>query len=177
VDTGFLIADGVQTIGLEFIATCGPLSVRAEGAVAVVSDAASVYPAAAFGTPRGNPVFWGGYVQVSYFLTGEHWGYDRRFAVYDRPRVSENAVLVCGEDGRCHYGWGAWDLAYRYSYVDLDANGINGGKLGEHTVGVTWYLADNFHIQANYLNVFRDVVSPAHAGTVHGFGMQAQWYF
>ena len=177
VDTGYLLAEDVQTISPEFMTTWGPLNVRAEAAFAFVYDARSIYPAAAFNRPRGDPIFWGGYVQASYFLTGEHWGYDRRFGVYDRPKVNENAFLVRGEDGRFHCGTGAWEVAYRFSYLDLNDNGINGGQLAQHTLGINWYLNDNFRIQANYLNVQRNVAAPANSGTVHGFGMQAQFYF
>jgi phosphate-selective porin OprO/OprP len=177
VDTGFLLGRNVQTISPEFMTTWGPLNVRVEAAWAVVDDARSIYPPAAFGVARGDPTFWGGFVQASYFLTGEHWGYDRRFGTYDRPRVNENAILVRGDDGRFHYGCGAWEVAYRFSYVDLNDNGIFGGQMSEHTVGVNWYLNENFRFQANYLNIQRDVPTPADSGTVHGFGVQAQWYF
>lgn len=177
VDTGFLLADNVHTLSPEVLWIWGPFSVQAEGAWAFVDNTASVYPAAALGTPRGTPMFWGGYVQASYFLTGEHRGYDRRFGVFDRPTVSENAFLVRGEDGHCHYGHGAWEIAYRYSYLDLNDNGVNGGQLGQHTVGLNWYFNDNFKVQFNYLNIQRNVAAPANSGTVHGIGMLAQWYF
>ena len=177
VDTGFLLARSVQTVSPEFLWIQGPLSVQAEGAWSFVRDAQSVYPAAALGTPRGNPMFWGGYVETSYFLTGEHRGYDRRMGTFDRPKVAENAFFVRGEDGRFHYGIGAWQLAYRYSYLDLNDNGINGGQLGQHTLGLNWYLNDNLKVQFQYSNIQRNVIDPAVSGTVHGYGMLVQWYF
>jgi phosphate-selective porin OprO/OprP len=177
VDTGFLLAENVQTLGPEFMTTWGPLNFRSEAAFSFVENVRSIYPQAAFNVPRGDPTFWGGYVQVSYFLTGEHWGYDRRFGTYDRPKVNESFFLVRGEDGGFHHGLGAWEIAYRFSYLDLNDNGINGGQLNEHTVGLNWYVNDNFRLQANYLNVQRNVAAPANSGTVHGFGTQVQWYF
>jgi phosphate-selective porin OprO/OprP len=177
VDTGFLMARSVQTLSPEFLWIQGPLSVQAEGAWAFVNDAVSVYPAAALGTPRGNPMFWGCYVETSYFLTGEHRGYDRRMGTFDRPKVDENAFFVRGEDGRFHYGIGAWQLAYRYSYLDLNDTGISGGQLGQHTLGLNWYLNDNLKVQFQYSNIQRNVIDPAVSGTVHGYGMLVQWYF
>ncbi len=177
VDTGFLLSDHVQTVSPEFLGIWGPLSVQAEAAWAFASDVRQVYPAAALGTPRGDTTFWGGYVQASYFLTGEHRGYDRRFGTFDRPKVNENFFLVRGEDGRFHYGLGAWEVAYRFSYLDLNDNGINGGQLNQHTIGLNWYFNDNFKVQANYINIQRNVAEPANSGTVHGFGLLAQWYF
>ncbi|MBL8797723.1 MAG: hypothetical protein JNM56_27745 [Planctomycetia bacterium] len=177
VDTGFLLASDVHTISPEFLLIWGPFSVQAEGAWSYVENAQSVYPAAAFVTPRGNPMFWGSYAQVSYLLTGEHRGYDRRFGTFDRPRVIENFFLTRDADGRPLFGRGAWEVAYRYSYLDLNDNGIDGGQLAQHTVGLNWYFNDNFKVQFNYLNIARNVAAPAVSGTVNGFGMLAQWYY
>jgi phosphate-selective porin OprO/OprP len=177
VDTGFLLGDRVQTISPEFLLICGPWSVQAEAAFAFADNVRSIYPASAFGTPRGDPTFWGAYIQTSYLLTGEHRGYNRRFGTADRIRNNENFFLVRGDDGRFHYGIGAWELAYRYSYLDLNDNGINGGQMNEHTVGLNWYFNDNMKVQFNYLNIQRNVAAPANSGTVHGFGILTQWYF
>jgi phosphate-selective porin OprO/OprP len=175
VDTGFFLADHVQTIDPEFMVTWGPLNFRAEAALAYVDNART--PGNNRLVSRGNPFFWGAYAQVSYFLTGEHWGYDRRQGVYDRPRVLENAFVVQGEDGRIHHGIGAWEVAYRYSFVDLNDAGISGGQMDQHTFGLNWYLNDNTRLMLNYLNIQRNAQSPAVSGTVHGLGLQAQWYF
>jgi phosphate-selective porin OprO/OprP len=177
VDTGFLLTDDVHTVSPEFLWIWGPFSMQAEGAWAFAHDVRSVYPAAALGAPRGTTMFWGGYIQASYFLTGENRGYDRRFGTFDRPKVQENFFLVRGEDGQYHFGLGAWEIGYRYSYLDLNDNGVNGGQLGQHTVGLNWYFNDNFKVQFNYLNINRNVAAPAQSGTAHGFGMLAQWYF
>ncbi|MCE9531525.1 MAG: hypothetical protein K8T89_10450 [Planctomycetes bacterium] len=177
VDTGFLLANNVQTVSPEFLLIWGAFSVQAEAAWAYSSNVRSIYPSSSFGTPRGNTLFWGGYVETSYFLTGENRGYDRRFGTFDRPKVNENAFAVRGDDGKLHYGTGAWQIAYRYSFVDLNDNGVNGGQMGQHTVGVNWYLNDNTKLQFQYSNIQRNVIEPAASGTVHGFGTLLQWYF
>lgn len=177
VSTGFLQANSVQTVSPEFLWIRGPFSVQAEGAFAFVENCRQLYPTADFNTSRGNPMFWGSYIQASYFLTGEHRGYDRRFGMFDRPTVNENAFAVRDENGRCVHGIGAWELAYRFSYLDLNSNGVNGGTLGQHTVGLNWYLNDNFKIQFNYLNANRQVIGPASSGTIQGLGVLTEWYF
>lgn len=177
VDTGFLLARDVQTFSPELLMNWGSLAIQAEAAFARVGGARSLYPGSAFNVSRGDPVFWGGYVEANYFLTGENRSYDRRFGVYDRPKVNENFFLLRGDDGCLHHGLGAWQIAYRFSYIDLNDNGINGGLLSQHSVGLNWYMNDNFKLQFMYNNAQRNVITPAVSGTIHGFGMLAQWYF
>jgi phosphate-selective porin OprO/OprP len=173
-DTGWLITDGVSTMGPEFMTIWGPFSVQAEATCSFVDGARQVYPAADFNKARGTPMFWGGYVQTSYFLTGENRGYDRRFGYFDRPKILNPFRWYCGDNIiQC----GAWEMAYRFSYTDLNDNGISGGLLYEHTVGLNWYLQDNLKLQFNYLNIRRDVIEPANSGTVHALGMRAAFYF
>jgi phosphate-selective porin OprO and OprP len=183
VDTGFLLASDVCTYGSELLWIEGPFSIQGEAGCARVQDARSIYPKAEFGRFRGDPVFWGASVQTSYFLTGEHRGYDRRFGVFDRPKVANNFnPKNCADGGAdcaecANPGWGAWEIAYRYSYLDLNDNGILGGLLSEHTIGVNWYFNDNFKVQLNYINIHRSVVPPARSGTVNGVGTLVQFYF
>src|SRR5439155_3287536 len=117
VDTGFLAAKSIGTASPEFLVIYGPFSVQAEGACARVNDARSIYPTSARGTDRGNPTFWGAYVQTSYFLTGEHRRYDRRFGTFDRPKVANNVnPKNCGDADGCDTGLdgpgrgGAWEV-------------------------------------------------------------------
>jgi phosphate-selective porin OprO and OprP len=184
VDTGFLLAKSVQTASPEFLLIYGPWSVQAEAACARVQDVRQIYPTSARGTDRGNPTFWGAYVQTSYFLTGEHRGYDRRFGTFDRPKVANKFdPKNCGDGDECTEGcdgtggWGAWEIGYRFSYIDLNDNGIYGGLMRQHTLGVNWYFNDNFKVQANFVNINRSVPRPAESGTINGFGMLFQWYY
>ncbi len=179
VDTGYLLADGVHTMGPELLVTSGPFSVQAEAGFSVVNNARTLYGGGGLAPLQGvgNPLFWGGYVEASYVLTGEHRGYDRRNGMYDRIRVREPFFLVKGEDGRPHWGTGAWQVAYRYSYLDLNANGVNGGELAQHDVALNWFLNDNTKMQFVYLNADRIVPAPNNGGRVHGFTVFAQYYF
>ena len=47
--------------------------------------------------------------------------------------------------------WGAWQLAARYSYLDLTDEGIRGGILSDITAGMNWYLFPNTRAMFNYV--------------------------
>jgi phosphate-selective porin OprO/OprP len=57
-----------------------------------------------------------------------------------------------GEDG-----WGAWELAGRYSVTDLNSNDILGGKQQVYGVSLSWYPTSilRFQLQGNYVDVDR----------------------
>lgn len=111
----------------------GPLSGQAEVTVADVHRRANL------ATAR----FWSGYLFVSYFLTGETRRYLPHEGEFDRifPRSQR----------------GAWELAARYSVIDLDDGssgvGILGGKGNNYTLGVNWYVNPNLRFMANYVRV------------------------
>lgn len=173
VDTGNILADSVNTVSTEFLAIQGPLTIQSEATAAYVNNAR--YPATAANTNRGTPMFWGAYAQVGYCLTGENRGYEKRFGAVGTIKPNEPVFAVRGEDGSLHTGLGAWELLYRFSFLDLDDTGSNiyGGKLTESTVGINWWLTQNMRLQLNYLNTYREVISPATSGTVHGLGLRA----
>lgn len=172
VDTGYLLANHVNTVSPEFLWTNGPFSLQSEAAFSFVDDAKFLY-GPNVGRPGVNAMFWGTYAEASYIFTGEHRGYDKRLGTFDRVKV-KNAL---NWEKCANHGIGAWQAAYRFSYLDLDDRGINGGQLYQHTFGLNWYLNDNAKVQFQYSNINRDVNKPANSGTVHGFGLMAQLYF
>ena len=149
VDTGALGADDVNEIGVEAAVVLGPLSVQGEFMGADV-DA----PAGASGS-----FFSGYYVQASYFLTGEFRPYDRARGVFGRL-VPKDSLF--GGKG----GGGAWEVAARYSHLDLDDSGVNGGTLSDITGGVNWYMNANFRVTLNYIFSQLEDVGDAHIGMV-----------
>jgi phosphate-selective porin OprO and OprP len=175
IDTGNIIADHVQSVNGEFLAYWGPFWVQSETNYTQVDNV--VYPASAAGTRRSNLNYWGIYAQFGCFLTGEKRGYDRRFGKYDRVVPNENFFLVRDENGHAAYGLGAWELTYRYSWIDLDSDNVLGGRYGEHTFGVNWYWNSNIKIQTNYVLGQRLVPAPASSGIVQGFGLRAALEF
>jgi len=60
-----------------------------------------------------------------------------------------------------HGGWGAWELAARISYVDLNDGAIRGGKEANFTAGLNWYLKSKNRIMFNYIRAnVEDRASP-----------------
>jgi phosphate-selective porin OprO/OprP len=123
--------------GAEAAVVFGPFSAQAEYFQAMVSS------------DVGSPTYHGFYVFASWFITGEHRPFRRSTGVFDRiiPRRNFNPA-----EG----GPGAWEVAVRYSYVDLNDEGLDGGRLNDITAGVNWYLHPNTKIQLNYVNAMVD---------------------
>jgi phosphate-selective porin OprO/OprP len=88
--------------------------------------------------------FQGLYGLVSYFLTGETRPYSRSAGEFLRLRPKKNFSLK-------DKTWGALEAALRYSYLDLDENGINGGILSDVTLGLNWYFNPNMRVMFNYI--------------------------
>lgn len=133
-DTGVLNAEWVHLFGIEAAWVRGPFSVQAEYLDAV-TDASAV----------GDPYLDGFHVQASCFLTGEHRPYDRRKGIFKRVRPKKD-FLSQG-------GWGAWEIAARYSYLDLNdgALPISARTLQDITVGLNWHLNPNVRLMWNYV--------------------------
>ena len=96
----------------------------------------------------GPDVFlWGGYFYVSYFLTGEHMPWKRSSGTLDRIKPFEDFFLVSRGAG-----WGAWQVAGRYSYADFNQADVMGGVGESFTFGLNWYWTQNAHMQFNWIN-------------------------
>jgi phosphate-selective porin len=46
---------------------------------------------------------------------------------------------------------GAWELALRFSYVDLNDGNIRGGKERNCTIGINWYTRGKQRSMINYI--------------------------
>jgi len=162
ITTGTFDADNVNIVNPEVALVVGPFSAQAE------------YTAAIVDTPTDNdPSFSGHYIQASYFLTGENRAYSRSSAAFSRVKPKRNL----GSDG----GAGAWEIAFRYSSLDLtDVIPVTdtGGKLRNFTVGLNWHLNPITRFMFNYINTNRydNVVDDVDTldGTAHFFMMRFQ---
>lgn len=110
-----------------------------------------------------DPSFDGWYVQASWVLTGEAKPYKADKGAFGLPTPSDPFTL----DGA---GIGAWELAGRYSVLDLNDNagiaglptpagGVRGGRQSIWSVGLNWYpnnairfLLDYQHTDVSRLN-------------------------
>ncbi len=117
--------------------------------------------------------FDGYYTQASYFLTGEHRRWNRRTGTLDRIMPFENFFLVRDCDCNTQSGWGAWEVAARYSHADLNDFDILGGEADSLTLGLNWYWNAYARMQFNYIN--GDIHSGANAagqGNYEIFGVR-----
>ena len=149
VDTKSFLSDNAYLVGLESALVLGPFSLQGEYIMTAVdftgkveqTETGSEIVAPASG---GDPEFFGYYVYASYFLTGEHRAYKKTSGAFNRVKPTANA----GADG----GAGAWEVAARYSSVDLSDGGIDGGELDDITLALNWYLNPNTRVMFNYVN-------------------------
>lgn len=135
VDTMSLDASDVDIVGAELAWVNGPLSIQSEYTHAFVNGDGG----------QENVDFWGAYGQVSYFLTGEHRPYELGSGKFGRIKPRANF-----DPARGH--WGAFELAARFSYLDLDDRSVRGGELWDVTAGLNWYLFPNARIMLNYVH-------------------------
>lgn len=153
VDTRFLDTgdipkpDKVGKIGLEAATVMGPFSLQGEYfLVSAESDAAGV----------SDPDFKGGYAYASWFMTGE----SRKYKKGAFGRVTPKTTVGRG-------GWGAWELAARYSYTSLDDSGFKGGEETNYTLGLNWYATKYVRFMANYIYVDGDPVAEKTTGVTN----------
>ena len=93
-----------------------------------------------------DPYIDGWSAQVSYFLTGEHRQYSKSSGTFSRVKPKKNFR----EDD----GWGAWDLAARYSNLDFRHSVLpdSARRLDNVTLGLNWYLTPNVKLMWNYIH-------------------------
>jgi phosphate-selective porin OprO and OprP len=113
-----------------------------------------------------NLDFSGGYAEAAWSLTGETHPYNPATAAYG-SLIPDHPVLLFGGEGG---GYGAWELAARYSYINLNdlftpgiptalSNGVAGGAQTVYTVGLNWYVNRNVRLTFNYLHGTEDKFS------------------
>ena len=118
--------------------------------------------------------FQGGYIQAGYILTGE------------QRKYSSSSATLGGIKPKNPFFWdmtggiGAWEVAARYSYLDLNDQLVFGGTQKNITVGVNWYLNDNMRLMFNWVHgqVDKTNVAGADRGAKYdAFAMRTQFAF
>lgn len=138
VNTGAMLTDQTNLFNLEAATGLGNLVLQSEVRWAVVNR------------QNGQPTetFPGAYAHARYVLTGEKVPYNRASGLFERL-VPANPVKFGGGGGI-----GAWEVAGRVSWLDL--NGTNlpgpGRELTDLTFGLNWYLNRYTKFQFNYIN-------------------------
>jgi len=88
-------------------------------------------------------VFGGAYVLAAWALTGEQPGYNTTVGVPDR-------IIPHKDFSRSAGTWGAWQVAARYSMVDLSYGTVAGGNVDELSLGLNWWWSRYLRWQLNY---------------------------
>ncbi|MFZ0944057.1 MAG: porin [Syntrophobacteraceae bacterium] len=157
VDTGYFMARDVDVIDPEIALVYGPFSVQGEYTWSFCNDIG--IPSA--GTSSVGPnwtflshgaTFSGWYAQASYFLTGEHRPYYLEASSRNYQATFGRIIPNANFNPRAG-GWGAWELAFRVSNLDLNdpAARFTGGDETDYTVGLNWYLNPNVMVKMNYI--------------------------
>lgn len=113
-------------------------------------------------------LFWGAYAYFSWFLSNDSRNYDAGTGQYGA--LSPSSPMFKG-------GRGAFELAFRASYVDLSDKGVIGGQESNLSLGFNWYLNDKLRLMSNVVKV----IDYNHPGSEHDgenplfFVLRAQW--
>lgn len=127
IDTGTWVDVGTSSaLGLELAGSRGPVMFRSE-----------FYRTEWTRSAGDNPRFKGWYAEASWFLTGEKAHY--REGKFIRPNIqNEN---------------GAWEVALRFSTVNLNDEDIQGGTEKNLAFGINWYSRAHWRLMANVIKV------------------------
>jgi phosphate-selective porin OprO/OprP len=167
VDTGDIPADSVDLWNAEAALVYGPFSIQSEYSIGWVDARA-----------RPGSEIHGFYVVLSYFLTGENRRYEKSKGVFSQIRPFEDFLPARAAGGGPRAGAGAWELKYRYSYVDaFDDGRLGAEQAGSHAVGVNWYLNPYTRLAAEYLVVSTSPNDGNPDGVLQIFQMRSQIEF
>ena len=143
-NTGLITAESQTLFNLETAFASGSLTLSAEYTANLINGAS-----VGTGPSVGTLAYQGFYAQGMYFLTGEHRDWDPNIGAFKR-------VVPLNNFSPAHGTWGAVEVGGRYTYLNLDDKGINGGRLNNVTLGTTWYWNANMRFQCNYDYLYRD---------------------
>jgi phosphate-selective porin OprO/OprP len=136
VGTGRIEADSSRLLNLEAGWRSGPFWLSGE------------YFGQDVATPAGSDLWFTGYnLTGSWMLTGEMRPYNRRRGLFQPVPVAR--PVNAG-------GWGALELAARYSTLDLDDGPIRGGEMDVYSLGLNWWLTPATQVSMDYRYISLD---------------------
>jgi phosphate-selective porin OprO/OprP len=134
LNTGPIRARSYTHVAGDALAIWGPFTVEAEyrlvnvQRVPTITDVINV----------GNVHFHGWHAQAAYVLTGESRTYNFKNGTLHNP-------VPCGDCG-------AWEIAARYSEINLVNKNIYGGSEHNVTVGLNWFPNSHVRVALNYIH-------------------------
>jgi phosphate-selective porin OprO/OprP len=129
-DNGLLAAENTATYNLELSWRKGPFWFASEYFRTYIRNPS-----------LEDPVFDGYYLSASWILTGEMRPYNKKNGLF-RPIPISRTVHQNGK--------GAWELAARYSDINLTDGLVEGGDMQIASLGLNWWLTPYFSLGVNY---------------------------
>ena len=157
ISTGNLSSSNANVYGAE--AAINWRNLLVQGGYYQIGDTQSKLP----GQPAPSLSFNGGYVEAGWNITGEPFRYNVGSAAFARPKVDDPFII--NENG-VSPGIGVWQLAARYSLMNLNSNvtpgvsqsvtgGIYGGFQRIFGAALSWYPNDwvRLELQLQYTSI------------------------
>ncbi len=95
----------------------------------------------------GDPTVEGYHVTASWSLTGEMREYNKRSGVFRSLPISRTVR---------QNGWGAWEVAVRYSTLDANDSLLEAGEMDIWSAGLNWWLTPLLHVGVDYRYITLD---------------------
>ncbi len=124
----------------EFALVLGSISFQSEYTIS------GIKPSASSSSTEENYLLDAFFGAISWFITGEHKNYNPSKTAFDRLKPKKNF----GKGGV-----GAFELALRFSSINLNDEDLSGGQMNNVTAGLNWYLNPATKFAFNY--IFTDV--------------------
>jgi phosphate-selective porin OprO/OprP len=162
--------------GLEFAYQSGPFSVRSEGYAGTYS---------AYGKEPNRDLY-GAYVELGYFLTGEHRVYNTKTGAFGSPKVKKNFHPFKSGDCNLVDGLGAWQAIFQWSYVDMSdwndyigptANPTRAGHQNDLALGLSWWWTAQMRMVFEYVHSEQTVGKAGVHQTEDIFGTSFRMHF
>ncbi|MDT8364493.1 MAG: porin [Nitrosomonas sp.] len=127
--------DSYDRFGAETAFVYGPFSAQAEYLRVNIN-----------GTGYDDEHLTGYYGYASYFLTGESRVYHVKNGAWNRITPKNNFKWNSS-------GWGAWEIAAGYDFLDMNNGNIRGGKADMLRFALNWYPHSHVRIMTNIIHV------------------------
>ncbi len=161
LDTGRYKAHAYSLAHVEWAANYGSFHMQTEWMGTAVAQ-------------NGGPmVFYNGaYAQAGYFLTGESAGYNKQMGALDYNCKPYSEFFGLGSHkGIC--GWGAWEVAARWSYLDLQTNRV---KASNYVAGTVFGSPQTQTINGTVFGVGPSATNP-NPGILNEATLALNWYW
>ena len=149
-DVRYIDTDDIASVDKYYLAG-GELAFR-HGRLYLQSEYMSAFVSRLDGLDSLN--FGGGYLYAGLFLTDDIHPFDSKTAEFGRVIPKSKA--------------GAWEVAARASYVDMDDQDVASGTSTAFTLGLNWYANPNVRVYLNYGYVSNDENATGKGGEMQG---------